>query len=414
MAITINPTSKLLILDSAAHSWQEIYSAWVDWVALSDNIKYLPAFKAIGGDDLGGGLYIPPYFFLLNGWRVRPMEANHVLILSGNGFVEGGGQPVVSTVGNYNVSVQYTVPVQAQAFSTSGSTGPTPAEIASETWAYLKSNSNVAGSFGEHVKSLGNSAGNTSYYELPIAVTRNVGSDQGGTLSNLQSHDDTYFATGEINGQGLTVTIDFNNAELFDPQSCKIIGYYNGSPAHDVEITVYNYVLGVYEHKGEMLSRTTPFDYSIPLQPDKISGTGDISIRLVHSITTYNSSHRLNIDHAYIELIDSSSTLISDINAIKNKTDQMSFELGKIAADVDLSGIPGAVRTELSSELSHVMTLQNGQGLDSTQATMLLEIYRLYGLDPARPLVVTQNARNVAGINQVIVASDTQTTITRV
>jgi hypothetical protein len=36
----------------------------------------------------------------------------------------------VQTVGSYNVSVQYTVPVQAQAFSTAGSTGPTPNEIA--------------------------------------------------------------------------------------------------------------------------------------------------------------------------------------------------------------------------------------------------------------------------------------------
>jgi hypothetical protein len=136
MAITINPASKLLILDSADTSWQAIYSAWVDWLVLSDNLKYLPAFATVGGDDLGGGLFIPPYYFLLNGWRVRPMEQNHLLILAGNGFVAEGGQPVVQTVGAYNVSVQYTVPVQAQAFSTAGSTGPTPAEIALAVWGY--------------------------------------------------------------------------------------------------------------------------------------------------------------------------------------------------------------------------------------------------------------------------------------
>jgi hypothetical protein len=130
MAITIDPSNKLLILDSASTTAQAIYSAWADWMLLSDNLKYLPAFSSVGGDDLGGGLFVPPYFFLMNGWRVRPMESNHMLVLGGNLFVDGGGQPVVQTVGSYNVSVQYTVPVQAQAFSTAGSTGPTPNEIA--------------------------------------------------------------------------------------------------------------------------------------------------------------------------------------------------------------------------------------------------------------------------------------------
>jgi hypothetical protein len=130
MAITFDPANNRIVLDSASVSAAEIYSRWVDWVVLSDNAKYLPAFKQVGGDDLGGGLSIPPYLFLLNGWRVRPMEANHSLTITGNLFVEGGGVPVVNTLGAYNVSAQYTVPVQAQGISTSGSTGPTAAEIA--------------------------------------------------------------------------------------------------------------------------------------------------------------------------------------------------------------------------------------------------------------------------------------------
>lgn len=84
---------------------------------LGDNAKYLPAFRHTGGDDLGGGLLIPNYIFLMNGWRVRPMEANHTLIITGNLFVDGGGSPVVSTLGPYNVLTQYTVPVQAQGIS---------------------------------------------------------------------------------------------------------------------------------------------------------------------------------------------------------------------------------------------------------------------------------------------------------
>jgi hypothetical protein len=82
--------------------------------------------RQVGGDDLGGGIYIPIYIFLLNGWRVRPMESSHTLVIEGNLFVDGGGVPVVQTLGTYNVSVQYTVPVQAQAVSTEGGGGDCP------------------------------------------------------------------------------------------------------------------------------------------------------------------------------------------------------------------------------------------------------------------------------------------------
>ena len=57
------------------------------------------------------------------------MEADHDLTLTGNGFVEGGGIPVVRTLGPYQVNVNYTVPVQAQGIATSGSTGPSASDI---------------------------------------------------------------------------------------------------------------------------------------------------------------------------------------------------------------------------------------------------------------------------------------------
>lgn len=120
MAITFDATAKRIILDSASVSATEIYSRWVDWAALSDNLKYGMVIRQVGSDDLGSGLSIPPYYFLQNGWRVRPMESNHNLTITGNLFVEGGGIPVVQTLGNFQVNVNYTVPVQAQAFSTTG------------------------------------------------------------------------------------------------------------------------------------------------------------------------------------------------------------------------------------------------------------------------------------------------------
>lgn len=127
--ITFDPITKRIVLDSANVSWTDIYSRWVDWAATSDNIKYGVVIRQVGSDDLGSGLSIPPYYFLQGTWRVRPMEADHDLTLTGNGFVEGGGIPVVRTLGPYQVNVNYTVPVQAQGIATSGSTGPSASDI---------------------------------------------------------------------------------------------------------------------------------------------------------------------------------------------------------------------------------------------------------------------------------------------
>lgn len=130
MPITFDPAAKRIILDSASVTATELYSRSCDWLATADNAKYGAVFRQVGGDDLGGGLSIPPYFFLQGAWRVRPMEASHNLTITGNLFVEGGGVPVVSTLGTYQVNVNYTVPVQAQGISTSGGGGPSASEVA--------------------------------------------------------------------------------------------------------------------------------------------------------------------------------------------------------------------------------------------------------------------------------------------
>jgi hypothetical protein len=141
LAFTFDGSSKRIILDTASTSASYIWSRWVDWLdSDTNNARWPVAMRQAGGDDLGGGLSIPPYIFLLNGWRVRPMESNHSLVITGNLFVEGGGVPVVQTVGAYNVSVQYTVPVQAQGIATGGSSF-TLAQIAEAVRIEMDTNS---------------------------------------------------------------------------------------------------------------------------------------------------------------------------------------------------------------------------------------------------------------------------------
>jgi len=88
MAITFDGPNKLIILDTftLAYSATYIYSRWKDWVGLSDNAKFLEAFRVVGGDGLGGGATAPAFVFLRNdyGWRIKKPEADIAVTISGN------------------------------------------------------------------------------------------------------------------------------------------------------------------------------------------------------------------------------------------------------------------------------------------------------------------------------------------
>lgn len=128
MAITFDGTNRIISLSmgTTSLSVHDLYSRWKDWVLLSDNVKYAPAFTVVGGDsiDASAGTSIPLYAFLENNWKVRPHEANHTLNVSdGILLVQGGGDPFTNTLGSYNIRINFQQPVQAIGFSTSGGGG---------------------------------------------------------------------------------------------------------------------------------------------------------------------------------------------------------------------------------------------------------------------------------------------------
>jgi hypothetical protein len=80
----------------------DLYSAWKDWVVLSDNSKFPVAFETTGGDDIGGGQQIAPYFFCRNdiGWRIKSPPDNGEVIIQGNLFPRLNSNPLfIESVG---------------------------------------------------------------------------------------------------------------------------------------------------------------------------------------------------------------------------------------------------------------------------------------------------------------------------
>lgn len=125
MPISIDGPSRTITLANGETvvSAAEIYSSWKEWSLNGDNSKFLPAFRVIGGDPLGGGLFAGSYFFLRNdyGWLIKPPEQDIAISINGNLYAEDAGLPLLSsTDGNFNTSIRLQTSSLTQAVSTNG------------------------------------------------------------------------------------------------------------------------------------------------------------------------------------------------------------------------------------------------------------------------------------------------------
>lgn len=113
---TLDHTNRLFILDQVAPDGNgfvridfqvDLYSDWKeDALSGTFNTGVDAPFRTTGGDTLGGGKIIAPYFFFINGWKIRPYEADHTLVVSGSAYTDPDtNEFVVPTVGAYSVNV---------------------------------------------------------------------------------------------------------------------------------------------------------------------------------------------------------------------------------------------------------------------------------------------------------------------
>lgn len=123
------PNSRIIVFEAQEVSATEIYAAWEDWVLLSDNAKYPQAMRAFGGDDTSTGQRAPQYYFFMNGWHGRVMEANGTTNVTGLLYTEDGSKPVLDPVGNYKTNINYEKPLLAVAYDSSGNAGLSPEDL---------------------------------------------------------------------------------------------------------------------------------------------------------------------------------------------------------------------------------------------------------------------------------------------
>lgn len=101
--------NKLVTLDQGVTEFTvvQLWSRWVEWVTIGDNSKFLPALRSVGGDEISTTQSLGATFFMTNGWKIRPHEASHTLVVNGNLYTDPAGfSPFVSTVGAFNVNIE--------------------------------------------------------------------------------------------------------------------------------------------------------------------------------------------------------------------------------------------------------------------------------------------------------------------
>lgn len=108
---TVDTTNKLFVAKTGVTEVDvqvDLYSdAKEHWLTDSVAIGFDFPIRVVGGDPLDEVRTLGTTYFLTNGWRVRPDEANHRLVVTGNLYVDGGGvNPFVPTVGSFNVVVE--------------------------------------------------------------------------------------------------------------------------------------------------------------------------------------------------------------------------------------------------------------------------------------------------------------------
>lgn len=197
--VSFNGTDKLIVVTEVPNVSGEItldaqidiYSDWKEWVLTAENTKYLEAIRTTAGDPISEESIISPYFFLLNGWRIRPYEETHRMILEGNLFLDGGGNPFIPTLGPYNVIAELRTTVNAVTTVVSAS-GAAPDAVANAVWDKMAVEHLTPGTMGYLINDIANNVDDLYTARIVAKGTVGPGSTFDMVTTNLTQPNNFY------------------------------------------------------------------------------------------------------------------------------------------------------------------------------------------------------------------------------
>jgi hypothetical protein len=451
-------TLRIIEIDASgdnALTFQEIYSEWKAWVlADASRLAYPSAFRYVGSDPISETQSLGTTFFLTNGWRIRPAESSHTLTLLGNGYTDpAGDSPVVNTLGAFNVRVIFSVSnlvdsvfvnspdIQFSSFENG--------QVAIDVGSGFSGTEYPNGTRRQPVNNLADALliaqarGLESFLILSDLTVSGVdvsemvfnGSNHNKTLTIDASADvedcgfnnltlqgvfdghvhvrdclvlDVTNVCGHISGSSLRGDIGLGGDEPLHIIDC--VDGFAGSGVPTVDCNGSGSALNVLNYRGGLALTNK-------------SGAEEISIDLIGHVmldATVTGGSAIVHGIGHIELggatiaIDSGDlvnpALVSDAvwdepSADHEAAGSMGLLEGRLDAAVSTRAVPGDAMALTSGErtaLDAALAAAHGsgtwqQGLSAADATRLLELYELMGLDPTKPLVVTATTRRVPG-----------------
>jgi hypothetical protein len=105
----------------------DLYSQWKLWARSGNNSGYLKAFDTTGGDAVGSGQEIAPYFFCRNdlGWRIKMPEDNGEIIVTGNLFPRDPSTSLFEQTSGYDAFLRLEVSTRAVVVTVNSGSGLT-------------------------------------------------------------------------------------------------------------------------------------------------------------------------------------------------------------------------------------------------------------------------------------------------
>jgi hypothetical protein len=180
------------------------------------------------------------------------------------------------------------------------------------------------------------------------------------------------------------------------------------------------------------------FDLFMKASGNDPKGSGKFTERFVTLLNTrivpYNTTHNITIIGTIItddglegifafDKLPLSPTSNVDISYVPPQVEVITVSTGAGSLHTVADIWSYAARELTGGEYNANITTINGvavtdindfKGLDANHATMLLEIYRLYGLDPTKPLIVDSSQRSAGvAIVQSITDNNGEVTVTR-
>jgi hypothetical protein len=245
------------------------------------------------------------------------------------------------------------------------------------------------------------------------SVTVNTGSIASGSITDTETADQVYLQLNEVGGTpGFDYEFDFSGLGS-NGQTVHIIGYYDGSIAHTVNVDAYNG--STWDTLGQLPAASEDTEYDFALSATHTIA-GAVTIRIQHT-SAGNPNHDLYIDHIYITTVSGST--IEDIEVsgthlsggtegittdYETGTQTFAYAGDQWASDDDTNAM-GAVRDVVDSEYGWFVVARDGTptfrnknllfeaanatpfALDNTQADIM------------NPRVSREDLRNVVSVS---------------